>query len=57
MTWAAGCSCVSRRHGQAKGRSIEVEARYAVLYEVDGDSITRMAIYSEPAEALRSRRV
>ena len=45
---------VSRQHGRAKGRGIEVEARYAVLYEVDGDSITRMAIYSEPAEALKA---
>ena len=45
---------VSRQHGRAKGRGIEVEAGYAVLYEVDGDSITRMAIYSEPAEALEA---
>ena len=43
---------VSRQHGRAKGRGIEVEAHYAVLYDVDGVSITRMAIYSEPADAL-----
>jgi ketosteroid isomerase-like protein len=45
---------VSKQHGRAKGSGIEVETRYAVLYEIPADKITRMALYSEPAEALEA---
>ena len=45
---------VSKQRGRAKGSGIEVETRYAVLYEIHGDKITRLAIYSEPAEALEA---
>jgi ketosteroid isomerase-like protein len=44
----------STQHGRAKGSGIEVETRYAVLYEIHGDKITRMTIYSEVAEALEA---
>jgi ketosteroid isomerase-like protein len=43
---------VSTQRGRAKGSGIEVETRYAVLYEVRGDKITRMALHSTPGEAL-----
>jgi ketosteroid isomerase-like protein len=42
----------SRQHGRAKGSGIEVEDRFAVLYEVHGGKITRMTLYSDVAEAL-----
>ena len=45
---------VSKQRGRAKGSGIEVETRYAVLYGIHGDKITRMAIYSETAEALEA---
>jgi ketosteroid isomerase-like protein len=45
---------VSKQRGRAKGTGIEVETRYAVLYEIRGDKITRLAIYSKPAEALEA---
>jgi ketosteroid isomerase-like protein len=45
---------VSKQSGRAKGSGIEVETHYAVLYEIHGDKITRMCIYSEPAEALEA---
>jgi ketosteroid isomerase-like protein len=45
---------VSTQHGRAKGSGIEVETRYAVLYQVRGDKITRMVLYSGPAEALEA---
>jgi ketosteroid isomerase-like protein len=45
---------VSKQHGRAKGSGIEVETRYAVLYELQGDRITRMALYSGPEDALEA---
>ena len=42
------------QRGRSKGSGIEVETRYAVLYEVHGDKITRMTIYSKPEEALEA---
>ncbi|MGH2993752.1 MAG: nuclear transport factor 2 family protein [Solirubrobacterales bacterium] len=44
----------SKQHGRAKGSGIEVETHYAVLYEIRGDKITRMTLYSEAAEALEA---
>ena len=45
---------VSTQHGRAKGSGIEVETRYAVLYEIRGDKIIRMVLYSGLAEALEA---
>ena len=45
---------VSKQRGRAKGSGIEVETRYAVLYEIRDGKITRLAIYSKPAEALEA---
>jgi ketosteroid isomerase-like protein len=44
----------SKQHGRAKGSGIEVEAHYAVLYEMSGDKIAPLTIYSEVAEALEA---
>lgn len=45
---------VSKQRGRAKGSGIEVETRYAVLYEIRGDKISRMVLCSGPAEALKA---
>jgi ketosteroid isomerase-like protein len=45
---------VSKQRGRAKGSGLEVETHYAVLYEIRGEKITRMTIYSEAAEALEA---
>jgi ketosteroid isomerase-like protein len=42
------------QHGRGKGSGAEVEASWAVLYEVHGGKITRMALYRESAEALEA---
>src|SRR4249919_3784901 len=42
------------QRGRSKGSGIEVETRYAVLYEVHGDKITRMTMYSKPEDALEA---
>ena len=44
----------STQHGRSKGTGIEVETRYAVLYEVHAGKIIRMALHSTPAEALEA---
>jgi ketosteroid isomerase-like protein len=44
----------STQHGRAKRSGIDVETRYAVLYEIRGDKITRMTLYSEVAEAIEA---
>jgi ketosteroid isomerase-like protein len=48
---------VSTQRGRAKGSGIEVETRYAVLYEIRGDKITRMVLHSGPEEALEVTRL
>ena len=45
---------VATQRGRGKGSGIEVENRYALLYEVQGDKITRMTLYNDPAEALEA---
>ena len=40
------------QHGRGKGSGVEVEERYALIYEAKGDKIARMTLYGEPAEAL-----
>lgn len=39
---------------RGKGSGIEVEERYALIYQVKGDKIVRMTMYGEPAEALEA---
>jgi ketosteroid isomerase-like protein len=43
---------VATQRGRGKGSGVEVDYRYALLYEVRGDKITSMTIYNKPAEAL-----
>lgn len=43
---------VATQHGRGKGSGVEVENRYAVVYEVEGGKITRMTLYRDPGEAL-----
>ncbi len=43
---------VATQKGRGKGSGIEIETRYALLFEVRGGQITRMTMFSEPAEAL-----
>jgi ketosteroid isomerase-like protein len=45
---------LSVQHGRGKGSGLEVEARYAFLYDVHGGKITRMAIYGELGDALEA---
>jgi ketosteroid isomerase-like protein len=45
---------VATERGRGKSSGVEVEQRYALLYEVHGDKITRLTIYREPAEALEA---
>jgi ketosteroid isomerase-like protein len=40
------------QHGRAKGTGAHVETRYAVVYELHGGMITRVTMFSDPAEAL-----
>ena len=42
------------QHGRGKGSGVEVEERYALIYEVDDDKIARMTMYGEPANALEA---
>jgi ketosteroid isomerase-like protein len=41
------------QRGRSKGAGIELEARYGVVYETDGETITRMTLYPDAAEALK----
>src|ERR671910_1376065 len=43
---------VLTQYGRGKGSGIETETRYAVLYEVRGNQITRMTLYPGPVAAL-----
>jgi ketosteroid isomerase-like protein len=43
---------VATQRGRAKGSGVEVETRYALLYAVEGEQITRMALFDGEAEAL-----
>jgi ketosteroid isomerase-like protein len=43
---------VATQRGRAKGTGVDVESRYALLYQVEGGQITRMAMFSGEAEAL-----
>ena len=43
---------IAVQRGRGRGSGIEVENRYALLYEFNGDKISRMTGYRNPAEAL-----
>jgi ketosteroid isomerase-like protein len=45
---------VATQRGTGKGSGVEVEFRYAVLYEVRESKITSMTMYNEPAQALEA---
>jgi ketosteroid isomerase-like protein len=43
---------VATQRGRAKGSGMEIETRYALLYDVQGGEITRMALFLGEADAL-----
>jgi len=43
---------LSVQRGRGKGSRVEVEARYAILYDLRGDKIVSLRMYMDPAEAL-----
>jgi ketosteroid isomerase-like protein len=45
---------VAIQRGQGKGSGVDVERRYALLYEIQGDEITRFTVYSTLPEALEA---
>src|SRR4051794_5818093 len=45
---------ISTQRGRGKGSGIEIETRYAVLYEIEGGKITRLTLYLNPAAALEA---
>jgi len=45
---------VATQRGRGKGSGIEIETRYALLYEVEGNKISRMTLYDDPADALEA---
>jgi ketosteroid isomerase-like protein len=45
---------LSVQRGQGKGSGVEVEARWAVVYELDGGVITSMRIYPHSEEGLKA---
>ena len=42
------------QHGRGKESGVEVQERYALIYELMGDKIARMTMYGEPADALEA---
>ncbi len=45
---------IATQRGRGKGSGVEVENRYALLYEIQGDKITRFAGYFTVEEALEA---
>jgi ketosteroid isomerase-like protein len=45
---------VATQRGRGKESGVEVETRYALLYEVQDDKITRMTLFRGPSEALEA---
>jgi ketosteroid isomerase-like protein len=45
---------LSVQRGRGKGSGVEVEAHYAMLYDIDGGKITRLAMYMDRADALEA---
>jgi ketosteroid isomerase-like protein len=48
---------LSVQRGRGKGSGVEVEADYAILYDVDGGKITGLRMYRNPEEAVRAARL
>jgi ketosteroid isomerase-like protein len=42
------------QRGRGKGSGVEIDQRFAILYEVEGDSIINVTYYPQPAEALEA---
>jgi len=51
---SSGRCTVALQRGRGKDSGIETQTRYAVVYEVHGEAISRMTLYLEPAEALEA---
>ena len=45
---------VTTQRGRGKGSGVEVEHRYVVLYEIEGDKISSLTLYATAAEALEA---
>ena len=45
---------LSVQRGRGKGSGVEVELRYAILYDVAGDAIINVRMYGSVAEALEA---
>jgi ketosteroid isomerase-like protein len=45
---------LSTQYGKGKGSGVDVEARYALLYEVQAGMICRLTMYDDPAKALEA---
>ena len=43
---------VATQRGRARQSAIEIEARYALLYQVEGGQITRITLFGREDEAL-----
>ena len=47
---------VATQRGRGRDSGVEIETRYAVLYEVRGERITHMALHTDPESALEAAR-
>ena len=56
VTSASRVLVLSVQRGRGKGSGVEVEARYAMLYDLHGDAIIGMRMYGKVARGPRSRR-
>jgi ketosteroid isomerase-like protein len=45
---------LSTQYGKGRGSGVDVEARYALLYELQAEQITRLTMYDDPAKALEA---
>lgn len=45
---------LATQHGRGKLSGVDVQTRYALLFEVAGGKITAMTLYPDPAEALEA---
>jgi ketosteroid isomerase-like protein len=48
---------IAVQRGRGKGSGVEVENRYGLLYEFNGDRISRLTGYRNPNEALEAARL
>ena len=45
---------ISTQRGRGKGSGVAWQNRFGMLYEINGDKISRWTIYDDPAEALEA---